>query len=88
MFDHDCEGFATLNPHNPYLSFDFFKANKDSRAFITISVYGMVLLTWRGRSWGVTRSLPEASLFGAADSVCGAWEWWLGGLGFPISENY
>ncbi|KAB2059549.1 hypothetical protein ES319_A11G312400v1 [Gossypium barbadense] len=26
----------------------------------SLSVYGVVMLTWRGRSWGVTRSLPEA----------------------------
>ncbi|KAG8489948.1 hypothetical protein CXB51_015603 [Gossypium anomalum] len=37
-------------------------------------VYGVVLLTWRGRLWGVTRSLLEALLFGVADGVCGAWE--------------
>ncbi|TYG90720.1 hypothetical protein ES288_A12G204900v1 [Gossypium darwinii] len=79
--------FTIPRPHNPYLSSDFFKTNKVLRAIIKISMYGVVMLTWRGRSWGVTRSLPEVSLFGAADGVCGAWERLLGGLGFPLSEN-
>ncbi|KAB2092701.1 hypothetical protein ES319_A02G048400v1 [Gossypium barbadense] len=47
-FDHKSEGFSIINPHNPYLCFDFFKANKDSRAFIIISVEAVVLQTWRG----------------------------------------
>lgn len=31
-------------------------------ALSVTGMYGVVMLTWRGRSWGVTRRLPEASL--------------------------